>query len=104
MLIPHSFHDKLMEKELQKQQDLGDKFDLDPAKLLKEKILNNILSIQMFVFGNTSEETSVKFYEDHILPNFKTVKCYFSENERDYLVAGCIYDKIKLTDTSKILS
>ena len=97
MLIPHSFHDKLMEKELQKQQDLGDKFDLDPAKLLKEKILNNILSIQMFVFGNTSEETSVKFYEDHILSNFKTVKCYFSENERDYLVAGCIYDKIKLT-------
>ena len=29
MLIPHSFHDKLMEKELQKLLDLGDDFDMD---------------------------------------------------------------------------
>ena len=29
MLIPHTFHDRLMEKELQYQLDLGDDFNLE---------------------------------------------------------------------------
>ena len=50
----------------------------------------------MFVFGNTLEEDSVKFYKDQILPNFKIVKHYGAI--RDHLYAGCMY-----TETSKKL-
>ena len=58
MLIPHTFHDNCMEKVMQEQLDLGDNFDMaafSPQKLLKEKILSKITSIQVLVYGNTSE-------------------------------------------------
>ena len=61
MLIPHSFHDSLMEKELSELLEKGEDFDpkedkFCPGLFLKDKILKNISSIQVLVFGNTTEQ------------------------------------------------
>ena len=67
MLIPHSFHDKLMEKEL---KELLDDWDLlggfDPSEFLKNTVLSNIMSVEVLIFGNTSEEDSKKFCSEII--------------------------------------
>ena len=71
MLIPHSFHDKLMEKEL---KELLDDWDLlggfDPSEFLKNTVLANIMSVEVMIFGNTSEEDSKKFCNEIILKSF----------------------------------
>ena len=64
MLIPHTFHDKCMETVIEEQLDLKDNFDMtafSPQKLLREKILNKITSIQVLVFGNSEKEDAVNF-------------------------------------------
>jgi len=61
-MIPHTYHESLIAKELKErldQEDLDPKFD--PGKLLKEKILDNISSIQVLVFGNTDEAQAKNF-------------------------------------------
>ena len=39
MLIPHTFHDKLVAKELKKQMNKGDDFDFCPGSFLRDRIL-----------------------------------------------------------------
>ena len=57
-LLPHTFHNDLMGKELIKllesEDDILEKFD--PGKLLKDKVVDNISSVQVLIFGNTSEK------------------------------------------------
>ena len=94
MLIPHTFHDKLMEKELSNQLKL-EKCTFEPGNFLKTKILDNITSVQVLVFGNTKREDSVKFCLETVVPKFKTVKCYHLPNERCGIAAGCIFSQTK---------
>ena len=55
-LLPHTFHNSLMEKALTKkiEANAAGTADFCPGKLLKEKILDQITSVQVLFFGNTS--------------------------------------------------
>ena len=76
-LFPHTFHDAILEKAV------ADKLDSDaagtaafcPGKFLKEKILDQITSVQVLIFGNTSERDAVDFCKTNIVSKFKVVEC-----------------------------
>ena len=54
---------------------LGTGFTYSPGVFLKEKIIDNISSVQILVIGNTTREDSIKFCEENIVAKFNTVKC-----------------------------
>ena len=77
-LFPHTFHNSLMEKALSDQlEDPGaaDSYMHCPDKFLKEMILEQITSVQVLFFGNTSEIQAKKFCENHIVKQFKVLPC-----------------------------
>ena len=57
-LIPHTFHDSLMEKVLTEQLEKRETGNTNfcPGTFLRERILDQISSIQLLVFGNSSKE------------------------------------------------
>lgn len=77
-LLPHTYNDALKEKVLEDYLEDEEKVksEFDPGKFLKEKIIDNISSIQTLIYGNTSEESSVEFCKKNILGKFNTVNCY----------------------------
>ena len=101
MLIPHTFHDKRVEKSLRKQIKLGPDFTYSPGVFLKEKIIENISSVQILVIGNTTKDESIKFCQENIVAKFNTVECNHESNERCYVAAGCIYQDVDATAAFK---
>ena len=102
MLIPHTFRDSLIEQELSELLETVEDFypkeaQFCPELFLKEKILENISSVQVLVFGNTSEQKATEFCNEHIVPNFKTVECYHKSIGCP-IKAGCIYKDASLQE------
>ena len=63
-LLPHTFHEGLMAKVLSDKLKAGEEgLDpaFDPGLLLKEKILDNVSSVQVLIFGNTAETEATEF-------------------------------------------
>ena len=79
-LVPHSFHDSLMEKVLNEQIEKrsGEEEEAEPdangplipksssvvdnfcpGRMLKERVLGQITNVQVLVCGNTSEERAI---------------------------------------------
>ena len=75
-LLPHTFHNSLMEKALAKriESDAAGTADFCPGKLLKEKILGQITSVQVLFFGNTSQKDAENFCQENIVSKFKLVE------------------------------
>ena len=106
-LIPHTFHATLMEKELKDKskeiEEAGDDFDgfkdknFCPAKLLKEKILDQISSVQVLVFGNTSQVDALKFCKNIVKPTFKTMLPDEKTVNRSQMQGACMFPEISLT-------
>ena len=71
-LISSSRHDSLMEKVL--AEKIKDASTFYPGKFLKEKVLDQITSIQVLVMGNTTKESAKQFCEGTIAKVFKTTK------------------------------
>jgi len=94
-MIPHTFHESLIAKELKErldQEELDPAFD--PGQLLKEKILDNISSIQVLVFGNTGEVQAKTFCEKHIVGQFDTVALH-TDIVENHMDAGCIFQEME---------
>ena len=101
MLIPHNYHDRRMERELEKQ--LKEKWDFNPGEFLQEMILDNISSVEVLVYGNTLKEDSIEFCKREIVPKFKISDnlCFHDGvATRCGIRAGCIYSE-KTTSPKK---
>ena len=57
-LCPHTFHKNLVKKEMEKMLELDDeaKKEIKPSRFLKEKVMTQITSVQVLVFGNSAKE------------------------------------------------
>ena len=107
-MLPQTFHDILIAKVLTEKLEQGEDLDasFDPGNLLKEKILDKISSIQVLIFGNTSESQATEFCKRNIVEKFKTDE--FPDRAEDHMDVGCLYqetvtDKNELTESHKRL-
>ena len=63
----------------------------NPAELLKQKIVDNISSIQVLIFGNTDEQSAVEFCKENIVQKFNIAPDARPIGLSVPLKAACIY-------------
>ena len=104
-LCPHTFHSSLIKKELEAMLALSDEEqrEIKPFQFLREKVLSQITSVQVLVFGNTSKEQAVEFCNEHIVKKFPTVASHHGQKS-DYNHLGCIYTEATLLKQSETIS
>ena len=102
-LFPHTFHASLMEKALADQLEApgtADSYMHHPDKFLKERILEQITSVQVLFFGNTSVEDAKGFCEKHIVKQFKVVPGSGTEQA---LHVGCLFPETRIDEETEKL-
>ena len=65
--------------------------DFCPGAFLKEKIIDNIASIQVLVFGNTDRKEAIDWTHENIFIKFEPAPCEHSDKMCS-LNIGCIYN------------
>ena len=68
------YHDSHMANVLKDALYLTNAEDFHPGKFLKEKILDEVTSIQILMFGNLLEEEARDFGQKQIVDRFKLVE------------------------------
>ena len=73
---PTKFHPSLIKKELDDMLDLDEEAQskIKPNVFLRDRILTQITSVQVLVFGNTAKEQAVEFCTNNIVKKFVTTE------------------------------
>ena len=66
------------------------KKEIKPSEFLKEKVMTQITSVQVFVFGNMTKDQAVEFCKENIVKKLNTVDSYTEEKSCSTKL-GCIY-------------
>ena len=75
-LMTHKYHEsllaKVLEKEIEKLEEKEDETtgDFNVGEFLRTKIFEQIIQIQVLVFGNTAQAEAEDFWQKHIVERF----------------------------------
>ena len=62
---------------------------------MKEKVISQVTSVQVLVFGNSSREQTVEFCKENIVKKFETVEAYHGVKATKTKLS-CIYTETSL--------